>query len=80
MSDCFIFPDGKRTLYSNVFLGGAVQHYSLLYKELDRLGKTNPNVRRELRQVNLEVIRPCLSSKFILDLDSTVETVYGNQD
>lgn len=29
--------------------------------------------------MNLEVIRPCLPSKLILDLDSTVETVYGNQ-
>ncbi len=61
------------------FLGGRCPHHSLLYKELDRLGKTNPNVRMELRQVNLEVIRPCLPSKLILDLDSTVETVYGNQ-
>lgn len=62
------------------FLGGRCPHHSLLYKELDQLGKTNPNVQRELRQMNLEVIRPCLSSKLILDLDSTVETVYGNQD
>ncbi|MCP3793936.1 MULTISPECIES: IS1380 family transposase [Paenibacillus] len=61
------------------FLGGRCPHHSLLYKELDRLGKTNPHVRMELRQVNLEVIRPCLPSKLILDLDSTVETVYGHQ-
>jgi hypothetical protein len=29
---------------------------------------------------NQEVIRPCLPSDLILDLDSTVETVYGDQE
>nr|WP_245864317.1 hypothetical protein [Paenibacillus donghaensis] len=33
----------------------------------------------ELRKINLDLIRPCLPSTLILDLDSTVETVYGNQ-
>ncbi|MEK4005505.1 IS1380 family transposase [Paenibacillus sp. FSL H3-0333] len=61
------------------FLGGRCPHHSLLYKELARLAKRKPSVPLELRQVNLEVIRPVLPSKLILDLDSTVETVYGNQ-
>jgi Transposase DDE domain group 1 len=62
------------------FLGGRCPHHSLLYKELARLGKSGPNVRLELRKMNHEVIRPCLPSTLILDLDSTVETVYGHQD
>jgi len=38
-----------------------------------------PHLRSELRTLNQEVIRPCLPSSLILDLDSTVETVYGDQ-
>lgn len=61
------------------FLGGRCPHHSLLYKELVRLRKACPNIRLDLRKLNHEVIQPCLSSKLILDLDSTVETVYGDQ-
>ncbi|MEB8638355.1 IS1380 family transposase [Bacillus cereus] len=61
------------------FLGGRCPHHSLLYKELVRLRKTCPNLRMDLRRINQDVIRPCLPSEVILDLDSTVETVYGNQ-
>ena len=61
------------------FLGGRCPHHSLLYKELVRLRKTCPNLRLDLRRVNQDVIRPCLPSELILDLDSTVETVYGDQ-
>ncbi|WP_342477619.1 IS1380 family transposase [Paenibacillus sp. FSL H7-0350] len=61
------------------FLGGRCPHHSLLYKELARLAKMNPHIQTQLRLVNLEVIRPVLPSTLILDLDSTVETVYGNQ-
>lgn len=63
-----------------LFLGGRCPHHSLLYKEWTRLGKSGPNVRLELRKMNHNLIRPCLPSKLIFDLDSTVETVYGNQD
>ncbi|MBU5350591.1 transposase [Paenibacillus lautus] len=28
----------------------------------------------------MEVIAPCLPAELIADLDSTVETVYGNQE
>lgn len=38
-----------------------------------------PNLLSELRSLNQEVIRPCLPSALISDLDSTVETVYGDQ-
>lgn len=61
------------------FLGGRCPHHSLLYKELVRLRKVCPNLRLDIRKVNQEVIRPCLPSELILDLDSTVETVYGDQ-
>ncbi|HEX7027253.1 MAG TPA: IS1380 family transposase [Gammaproteobacteria bacterium] len=61
------------------FLGGRCPHHSLLYKELVRLGKFCPHLKPDLRKVNQEVIRPCLPSELILDLDSTVETVYGDQ-
>ena len=61
------------------FLGGRCPHHSLLYKELVRLRKACPELRQDLRKLNLEVIQPCLPSALILDLDSTVETVYGEQ-
>ncbi|WP_127581560.1 IS1380 family transposase [Paenibacillus koleovorans] len=61
------------------FLGGRLPHYSLLYKELARLGRSCPELPMELRKLNLEVILPCLPDKPILDLDSSVETVYGEQ-
>ncbi len=61
------------------FLGGRLPHHSLLYKELARLGRSCPALPKELRKLNLASIRPCLPDKPILDLDSSVETVYGNQ-
>jgi hypothetical protein len=61
------------------FLGGRCPHHSLLYKELVRLRQTCPTLQMDLRRLNQQVIRPCLPSEMILDLDSTVETVYGNQ-
>lgn len=61
------------------FLGGRCPHHSLLYKELLRLSKSQSNLLPELRSLNQEVISPCLPSALILDLDSTVETVYGDQ-
>lgn len=61
------------------FLGGRCPHHSLLYKELIRLGRSCPDLVDELRVLNHAVIAPCLPSDLILDLDSTVETVYGDQ-
>jgi hypothetical protein len=63
----------------NRFLGGRCPHHSLLYKELGRLGRSCPQLPTELRILNQEIIRPCLPFDIILDLDSTVETVYGDQ-
>jgi hypothetical protein len=72
-----------RRLQSDVllrrFLGGRCPHHSLLYKELIRLGRFCPSLVNELRRLNQEIIRPCLPPELILDLDSTVETVYGDQ-
>ncbi len=61
------------------FLGGRCPHHSLLYKELIRLGRSCPELVRELRTLHHAVIGPCLPTDLILDLDSTVETVYGDQ-
>lgn len=62
------------------FLGGRCPQYSLLYKELERLGRSCPQLLTEMRVLGQEVIRPCLPAELILDLDSTVETVYGDQE
>lgn len=61
------------------FLGGRCPHHTLLYKELERLSKTCPTLTLDLRKLNQRVIAPSLPSELILDLDSTVETVYGHQ-
>ncbi|MFC3773103.1 IS1380 family transposase [Paenibacillus sp. GCM10012303] len=61
------------------FLGGRCPHHSLLYKELIRLGRSCPQLPAELRTLNQAIIQPCLPRDLILDLDSTVETVYGDQ-
>lgn len=61
------------------FLNGRCPHHTLLYKELIRMRTSFPHLRSKLRTLNQEVIRPCLPSALILDLDSTVETVYGDQ-
>jgi len=61
------------------FLGGRCPHHTLLYKELLRVPKANSGLLPELRKLNHDVIAPCLPKSLILDLDSTVETVYGNQ-
>ncbi|AQS57323.1 MAG: IS1380 family transposase [Novibacillus thermophilus] len=62
------------------FLGGRCPHHTLLYKELCRAAVSMPTIRRDLKALNLDLITPCLSDECILDLDSTVETVYGNQE
>ncbi len=61
------------------FLGGRCPHHSLLYKELVRLGRSPLELVAEIRTLSQEIILPCLPSDIILDLDSTVETVYGDQ-
>lgn len=48
-------------------------------KELIRVGKKNATIRDELRSINRDLIRPILPTSLILDLDATVETVYGDQ-
>src|SRR5690606_26215798 len=61
------------------FLGGRCPEYTLLYKELKRLGKCQPALGNDLKKLNMEMISPCLPEVSILDFDSTVETVYGDQ-
>ncbi|RCW50857.1 DDE family transposase [Paenibacillus prosopidis] len=61
------------------FLGGRCPHHSLLYKELERLGKQRPTLSIDLKKLNMEMVSPCLPQTVILDFDSTVETLYGNQ-
>lgn len=60
-------------------VGGRVPHYTLLGKDLLRLGKAHDQIAPALRNLNIEMIAPQLPEFLILDLDSTVETVYGNQ-
>lgn len=60
-------------------LGGRVPHHTLLNKDLLRLGKAHDQLAPALRKLNIEIIAPRLPDSLILDLDSTVETVYGNQ-
>lgn len=61
------------------FLGGRCPQHTLLYKELDRLSKSRPTLAFDLCQLNIQMIQPCLPTDLILDLDSTVKTVYGSQ-
>lgn len=61
------------------FLGGRCPQHTLLYKELDRISHSNPMFMFEFRKLNIEMIRPCLPTNLIIDLDSTVETLYGDQ-
>jgi len=60
-------------------LGGRLPHHSLLGKELLRLGVSHDELVPELRKLNRDIIVPALPETLTLDLDSTVETVYGNQ-
>ncbi|MBG9791102.1 transposase [Paenibacillus dendritiformis] len=60
------------------FLGGRCPHHTLLYKELNRFGK-QPTFTLDLRKLNQQVIAPGLPDELIMDLDSTVETVFGHQ-
>lgn len=61
------------------FLGGRCPQHTLLYKELGRLSQSSPTLNFDLRRLNILMIQPCLPTNLILDLDSTVETVYGDQ-
>jgi hypothetical protein len=49
--------------------------YTLLYKDLARLGA--PAARAALAPVHDQVVRRIVGTRVVLDLDSTVETVYG---
>ncbi|WP_185602159.1 IS1380 family transposase, partial [Paenibacillus sp. 598K] len=60
-------------------MGGRVPHHTLLNKDLLRLGKAHEQITPAIRALNLALIQPRLPTSLILDLDSTVETVYGNQ-
>ena len=60
-------------------LGGRLPHHTLLNKDLLRLGQAHEQLAPALRTLNLDLIAPRLPKSLILDLDSTVETVCGNQ-
>ncbi len=47
--------------------------------ELLRFGKSQEQFIPQLRELNLDINAPALPEKIILDLNSSVETVYGNQ-
>lgn len=60
-------------------LGGRLPHHTLLNKELLRFGAAHGELAPSLRKLNVDILAPMLPEWLILDLDSTVETVYGNQ-
>lgn len=60
------------------FMGGKCPHHSLLGKDLRYLAKFN--VQLDVKELMHDIIEPALPSSLILDLDSTIETVYGNQE
>jgi len=62
------------------FLGGRCPHHTLLPKELLRAATLVPTIKEDLKELNRDLIAPLLPDECILDLDSTVETVYGNQE
>ena len=51
---------------------------TILYKELVRLGR--PVVRAALRPLHEHIAGLTLGSEVVIDIDSTVETVYGHQE
>src|SRR5690625_5575754 len=59
------------------FMGGRCPHHSLLGKDLRYLAKFN--VQMDIKEMMHDVIEPILPEHLILDFDSTVETLYGNQ-
>ena len=61
------------------FMGKPLPHYSLLYKDLLRMGK-DPFLFTKFQSLNRVLVEPLLPSSLILDFDSTIETVYGNQE
>jgi len=60
------------------FMGGRCPHHSLLGKDLRYLAKFN--VQMDIKEMMHDVIEPILPEHLILDFDSTVETLYGNQE
>jgi flavodoxin len=61
------------------FLGGKCPHYTLLSKDLLRLEKIE-DAAIECKERVMDIIEPWLDTDLILDFDSSVETVYGNQE
>jgi len=60
------------------FMGGKCPDYTLLGKDLKYLAKFD--VQEEMKELMHDIIDPALPSDLILDFDSTIETVYGNQE
>lgn len=60
------------------FMGGKCPHHSLLGKDLRYLAKFN--IQLDVKELMHDIIEPALPSSLILDFDSTIETVYGNQE
>nr|WP_302473109.1 IS1380 family transposase [Heyndrickxia coagulans] len=61
------------------FMGGKCLHYTLLNKDLLRLEKME-QADLEFKERMLDLIEPWMDKEFILNFDSTVETVYGDQE
>ncbi len=82
MADCsrmFHFQSLQNDPLIRAFLGGKCPHYTLLSKDLLRLEKIE-DAAIEFKERVMDIIEPWLDSDLILDFDSSVETVYGNQE
>ena len=58
--------------------GETCPHYTTLHKEYSRMARHK--ISKFLPMTMMELATPLLSSHIILDLDSTIESVYGNQE
>lgn len=74
----FHFRSMQKDAMIQQFMGGKCPHHTLLGKDLRSLAKFN--VQLDVKELMHDIIEPALPSSLILDFDSTIETVYGNQE
>ncbi|GER71899.1 hypothetical protein BpJC7_32020 [Weizmannia acidilactici] len=82
LADCsymFHFRSLQKDPLITAFLGEKCPHYTLLSKDLLRL-KNVEDAAIEFKEREMDILEPWLDSNLILDFDSSVETVYGNQE
>lgn len=78
MYKAFPLPFTARGHISQTVMSGKCPHYTLLGKDLGNLAKFN--VQLDVKEIMHDIIEPVLPSDLILDLDLSVEIVYGDQE